>query len=72
MVEAIISVMPVRRDILWPYRLSHSPSMRYLPPCAMRNPFANIALAIGWQEAFFPSVTATKLTASSADETSLQ
>jgi hypothetical protein len=38
----------------------------------MRNPFANIAAAIGWQEAFFPSVTATKLTASSADETSLQ
>jgi hypothetical protein len=33
----------------------------------MRNPFTNIAVAIGWQEAFFPSVTAAKLTTSPAD-----
>jgi hypothetical protein len=32
----------------------------------------NIAVAIGWQEAFFPSVAAAKLTASSAEEMAWQ
>jgi hypothetical protein len=38
----------------------------------MRNPFTNIAVAIGWQEAFFPSMTATKLEAVSVAKKSLQ